>query len=311
MLKNRVKALYVIFFAAFGLYGCKGSSSSSDTGAAPDPVTPVSVTEVKQQTISDSIVLNATATFLQKNYIKASSIGYLQSVNVRLGQHVFPGQKLFTIQTKEARTIGKSISSLDPSLNFSGIISVVANQAGFVTSLNHQKGDYLLDGEPLAIISNNNSFVFVLNLPFELRQYVQVGKSVNMLLPDGGELPGTIAFFMPVVDSLSQTQRVIIRANSVKQIPENLIVKVNILKNSISNSLLLPKAGVLTNETQDQFWVMKLINDSTAIKVPVKKGIESADAVQIISGNIAAHDKILTTGNYGLADTAKVKVVGH
>ncbi len=311
MLKIRVKILSVIFFAAFGLYGCKSGGSSSDTKAAPDPVTPVSVTEVKQQTISDSIVLNATSAFLQKNYVKASSIGYLQTVNVKLGQHVVPGEKLFTIQTKEARIIGNSISSLGPGLNFSGVISVKANQAGFITALSHQKGDYVLDGDQLAVISNNNSFVFVLNLPFELSRYVQIGKTVNMLLPDGEKLPGTIASFMPVVDSLSQTQKVIIRATSKKQIPENLIVKVNILKNQIPNSLLLPQAAVLTNETQDSFWVMKLINDSTAVKVPVKKGIETTSSVQIISDNIAAHDKILTTGNYGLADTAKVKVVGH
>ncbi len=303
------KPLHAILLAAFFLLSCKGSNTASDTAATPDPVTPVSVTEVKQQTITDSIVLNATSAFLQKNYVKASSTGYLQTVNVSPGQYVVQGKKLFTIQTKEARIIGNAISSLGPNLKFSGIISVKANQSGFITQLSHQKGDYLLDGDLLAVISNNSSFVFVMNLPFELRQYVQLGKSVNLLLPDGNKLSGIVGSLLPVVDSLSQTQKVIIRANSVKQIPENLIVKVSIVKNVAPNSLLLPQSAVLTNETQDQFWVMKLINDSTAVKIPVKKGIESASSVEIISGNIAAHDKILTTGNYGLSDTAKVKVV--
>ncbi len=311
ILNLKGKPLHILFLAVFFLLSCKGGNKADDAEATPEAVTPVSVVEVKQQTIADSIVLNATSSFLQKNYVKASSTGYLQSVNVIPGQYVVQGKKLFTIQTKEARTIGNAISSLDPSLHFSGIISVKANQSGFITQLNHQKGDYLLDGDLLAVISNNSSFVFVMNLPFELRQYVQLGKPVNLLLPDGSKLKGTVGSLMPVVDSLSQTQKVIIRAESIKQIPENLIVKVSILKNIVPNGLLLPQTAVLTNETQDEFWVMKLINDSTAVKILVKKGIETASSVQIISDKIAAHDKILTTGNYGLADTAKVKVAGH
>ena len=51
---------------------------------------------------------------------------------------------------------------------------------------------------------------------------------------------------------------------------------------------------------------MKLINDTTAVKVPVKTGIEKGDTVQVISPEFSANDKILSGGNYGLADTAKV-----
>jgi uncharacterized NAD(P)/FAD-binding protein YdhS len=51
---------------------------------------------------------------------------------------------------------------------------------------------------------------------------------------------------------------------------------------------------------------MKMINDSTAVKVPVKKGIETSDKVEILSPEFSPQDKILLNGNYGLADTAKV-----
>jgi uncharacterized NAD(P)/FAD-binding protein YdhS len=65
----------------------------------------------------------------------------------------------------------------------------------------------------------------------------------------------------------------------------------------------------LANETQTDFWVMKLINDTTAIKVPVQKGIETKNQVEILSPKFGPADKIVVTGNYGLADTAKVKIV--
>jgi uncharacterized NAD(P)/FAD-binding protein YdhS len=59
---------------------------------------------------------------------------------------------------------------------------------------------------------------------------------------------------------------------------------------------------------QKNFWVMKLINDSTAVRVPITKGIETTDRIEILSPKFSTSDKFLLTGNFGLSDTAKVKV---
>ncbi|MBC7400292.1 MAG: RND transporter, partial [Mucilaginibacter sp.] len=91
-------------------------------------------------------------------------------------------------------------------------------------------------------------------------------------------------------------------------IPENLIAKARIVKSLKPNTQSLPKSAVLANETQTEFWVMKMINANTAVKTPVKKGIETANSIEILSPKFTAQDKIITTGNYGLADTAKVKI---
>ena len=80
-------------------------------------------------------------------------------------------------------------------------------------------------------------------------------------------------------------------------------------KKSVINTVSLPKASVLTDEVQSEFWIMKMINDSMAVKVPVQKGIESNDKVQILSPPLFAEDKVLLTGNYGLSDTAKVIII--
>ncbi len=69
---------------------------------------------------------------------------------------------------------------------------------------------------------------------------------------------------------------------------------------------MLPKAAVLANEEQSEFWVMKLINDSTAIKVPICKGIETSEKVEILKPSFYKTDRILLSGNYGLPDTARV-----
>jgi hypothetical protein len=63
---------------------------------------------------------------------------------------------------------------------------------------------------------------------------------------------------------------------------------------------------VLSDETENNFWVMKMIDSVTAVKIPVKKGLSTQDRVEILSPVFSPSDRILVSGNYGLPDTAKV-----
>lgn len=310
----------VVLAAAF--FGACGNSARPGEGkdsakvekAAPegsdsvDARTPVTVTSVDRSGLDDYIELNAVSAFLQKSYVKAIANGYLQSADVYPGKYVEVGQTLFTLQTKEARSIGNSISILDSTLKFSGVTTIKANQHGYITQLNHQSGDYVQDGEQLAVISDRNSFVFLLDLPYELRRVVLGRSSVELLLPDGTKLNGAIGPVMPTVDSASQTQNVVIRVATSASIPENLIAKVRVVRTTKTGAQSLPKAALLTDETESVFWVMKMIDSATAVKVPVKKGIETKEKIEILSPIFDPADKILLTGNYGLPDTAKVKI---
>lgn len=278
------------------------------SGDSVDARTPVTVATVSQTALTDYIELNAVSAFLQKSYVKANTNGYLQSADVYPGKKVDQGQVLFTLKTKEAQSIGNTIEKLDTTLRFNGVNVIRANQHGYLTQLNHQSGDYVQDGEQLAVISDRNSFVFLLNLPYELRPVVLGKKTVELLLPDGTKLTGVVGPVMPTVDSLSQTQNIVIRVPSAGPIPENLVVKVRIVRSAKSGAQSLPRSAFLTDETETDFWVMKLIDSATAVKVPVKKGIETKDRVEVISPTFSPADKIIVTGNYGLPDTAKVRV---
>ena len=88
-----------------------------------------------------------------------------------------------------------------------------------------------------------------------------------------------------------------------------LIIKVRIPKKSNGNAITLPKAAILSNETETEFWIMKMINKNTAVKVPITKGIVTDDKIEVLSPSLSSKDQILLTGNYGVADTIKVKVV--
>jgi biotin carboxyl carrier protein len=300
----------LLFFITITLYSCGANASSAEEeAAATDVVTPVTVATAAKDTMSDYIELNATASFLLKTFIKSNANGYLHSSDIKLGQLVDKGKLLFTVTTKEAQSIGNAVNQLDSTFKFSGTNAIHAASSGFITQLDHQQGDYVQDGEQLAVISNSNSFAFIMNMPYELRPYIINKSSVQVVLPDGEILAGTIGQQMPVVDSAAQTQSMVIHVHATHTIPENLVAKVRIVKTFKPSAVTLPKAAVLTDETQADFWVMKMIDESTAVKVPVKKGMESLGRVEILYPAIGDSDRFLITGNYGLGDTAKVTII--
>jgi hypothetical protein len=147
-----------------------------------------------------------------------------------------------------------------------------------------------------------------MNLPYELRPYVIGKNTVQLTLPDGKTLFARIASSMPIVDPAAQTQNIVLKV-AEKNLPVNLIAKVKVVKAMKPHPISLPKQSVLADETQKEFWVMKLIDDSTAVKVPIERGLEVNDRVEILKPVFSNTDKFLLTGNYGLADTARITIV--
>jgi multidrug efflux pump subunit AcrA (membrane-fusion protein) len=302
-----VKSISALFVCLLAVASCKTKDSATTEEPAQVRV-PVTVTSVTFEPLQQYIDLNATSTFLQQNFVKSNLNGYIQKANIKFGDYVNRGQVLFILKTKEAEAIGNSVNKLDSGFKFSGINAVRADASGYVMQVNHQAGDYVQDGEQLAVINDSKSFVFVMNVPYEYKPFISVGKQLQLTLPDGEKFWATVKPSLPMMDSASQTQAVSLSVNAPHPIPVNLVAKVRIVKESKTAAQTLDKSAVLSDETQSNFWVMKMINDSTAAKVPVKTGIESANKVEIISPEFQPKDKILLTGNYGLEDTAKVIV---
>ncbi|HEY6062208.1 MAG TPA: efflux RND transporter periplasmic adaptor subunit [Chitinophagaceae bacterium] len=302
------KSILYFLTVSLAAASCHSKKTQEEEPKELETITPVTVTSVSTDAMAEYIELNATSTFLQKAYVKASTNGYISSVNARIGKMISSGQTAFVLKTKESQSIGNTINLLDTSFRFSGIINIKAGTTGYVTELDHQPGDYVQEGEQLAVISDIRSFVFILNLPYELRPYVINKEFVELMLPDGKSLIGHVSSITPVVDSASQTQNIILTVND-KSLPINLIAKVRIEKNAKSNAVSLPKQSVLSDETQTNFWVMKVMDSTTAVKIPVTKGMEINDRVEILAPTFSVSDKFLLTGNYGLADTAKIKII--
>lgn len=300
----------VVYSGCIMLISCHPGAvvpTAADTGQ--EPVSPVKVINPQYALIRDSIELTAVSAYLQKSFIKSNINGYVQFANAVAGQKVNTGSLLFSLITKEAKAIGNEVNRLDPSFRFSGVSHLRAGQPGFITVVNHQNGDYVQDGEAMATISNLNSLVFLMELPYELHTVSQANPFVELTLPDGEQLIATCSGTLPLVDSVSQTQRIILKVKAKNVIPEGLVARVKLIRHQNAHAILLPKSAVLSNDTEDEFWVMKMISDTVAVRVKINKGMANTQFIEITDPVFKNTDRIISSGNYGIADTAKVRII--
>lgn len=298
--------LFMISGSVFFLSSCKHAVQKSEEVNVVK--TPVTVVPVTYKSVTSTVALPAVATFMNKNIIRAPTAGTIEKILITPGEFISSGQLLFIIRTREAMALDKSVRS-DTSLNFNGLINITSHKEGVINSIKYQKGDFVQEGDEMAFVSEQNSLVFIFDVPFELDKYIPKNRNCNIILPDNRQLIGTITGKLPEMDVQSQTIRYIVKPLSNERLPGNLIASINLVKSTNERALVLPKQAVLGNETQTEFWVMKLLNDSTAIKIIVTKGFENNAEVEITSPGFLQSDRIILTGSYGLPDTARVTII--
>jgi multidrug efflux pump subunit AcrA (membrane-fusion protein) len=310
MIKTKIFSKYIIpamiMLIAVLLSACRNRTAPSEPEISAR--TPVTLQNPSFTSISDSIDLPAITTYLKRNVIKSSVAGVIESVSLVQGESISKGKEVFTLRTKEASVL-RNNQPADTSLGIRGLIKVFNPQDGVVSSVSHQAGDFVQEGDELAVVADNKSLVFVLQVPYEMTTLIKINGSCSLLLPDNTRMKGRITGRFPEMDKQNQTIGFVVNAGNISKLPENLIASGLIVKNEKKNVQVLQKQALLGNETQTSFWVMKLIDDSTAVKVMVKKGIENEQIVEIEDPVFLKTDRILISGNYGLPDTASVIVV--
>jgi biotin carboxyl carrier protein len=297
----------LILSAAVILPFCKNSGSKSEE-AKIEAKTPVTIVSVSDKPISETIDLSAVSVFMNKNIIRSVTTGTIEDISVTPGDFINRDQLLFTVKTREAMAI-QNTQSGDSSLNFKGIIKIFSPKEGIISSISHQNGDFVQEGDELAVIAEQNSLVFILEVPFEFKSLIEKRNTCSLRLPDNSVITGLIKGTLPEMNVQAQTISYLVKPVTTSRLPQNLIAVASIIKNSKGNAAVLPKPSVLGNEALTEFWVMKLVNDSIAIKVIVKKGMETNTEVEITDPVFSPFDRVILTGNYGLPDTASIIIM--
>lgn len=295
--------LWLPFICLYGGLACKKMEVSQKEST--DIKTIVSIVHPSIQNMAEYIQLNGVTVFQRKEIIRSTNTGFISSMKFKQGDFVTAGQLFCTMITKEQDAL-RGIAALDSSLGkFQHPIIVTINVTGVITEISTVQGDYVSEGDVLAKVSEPASLVIQVSVPYEYNQFVRAGKMCEILLPDHKTIRTAITGVLPSVDANSQSQTYIISL-PFRSLPENLNVIIRISRNEKINLTGLPTAAVQTDEMQKEFWIMKMMNDSLAIKIPIRIGLQNDSFTEILSDKIAVTDSIILFGAYGLPDSSRV-----
>jgi len=302
-----MRTLSLLAFILMTLNACQKPPSEEESSAHAR--VSVDVTTLGSGIVRDELTLFATTTYLKRNVVTSPIPAFITQVFVKLGDRIRQGQTLYVLETKERRALGDRTAIADSSFSAFGKISVVAPASGIISTLDKQQiGDYVLEGSPLCTIAESSALSFAVNVPYEYNSLAKAGAKCTLVLPDHSRHPGTFTTQLTTMNAVAQTQTVLAKSDEALFLPENLIISVLVNQSASAKHQILPKTAVLTDEMMENFWVMKLINDSTAVKIDITPGTMNSESAEILEPQFGSDDIFLISGNYGLPDTAFVRV---
>ncbi|TLP70700.1 efflux RND transporter periplasmic adaptor subunit [Maribacter sp. ACAM166] len=298
-----IKKFMVIIVILMAL-ACKNNADNSTKKKAPISV---EVAEVKQHDIKEYLTFNGVTLYQQKENIRSNVTGYVSWMKYKIGDPIRIGQTFATVRTKEQDALKEALK-IDSTLSkFVMPQSIQSNASGVITVLNVTNNDYLAEGDILATVIQPKSLVVQVNVPYEYEDYVSVGSSCEIILQNEESIVAKITGALPTIDPVAQSQSFLIALPN-EDLPENLNVQVRMVYREDAEAITVPKTAVQTNELLTEYWVLKLTNDSMAIKQMVTLKLKNASLVQIDSNGLHLGDKVVTTGGYQMQDSTIVSI---
>ncbi len=286
---------------SLAFYSC---NSNTEEQKEANTGTPVKTVNPFTTTMTKYLQLNANTVYLKKENVRAAFQGYIKKIFKNIGDKIEQNEVLLAMQTRESYAMDNSANKPIEVNKTSVLLKAQSN--GILTRLYFHEGDFVSEGEQIAEISNPGSLAVMLNVPYQNSSDIKIGQNCILLLLGGKKANGKITSSIPSVDAASQTQTFLISRIELLNLPENLNLAVQIPVSTINNATVINKNCILSNENLDEFWIMKLADDNTAVRTNIKKGIENDSLVQVISPALNLKDEIISEGGYGLPDTAKV-----
>lgn len=283
--------------------GDKNQASSSEK-----PAIDVKAVLVKIRDISEYQDFNGTTQYQKKESLRANVTGYIAYLPYERGNEVQRGGTFATVRTKEQNALADAVK-IDSSLaQFVKPLRITSNASGIITTLNVVKGDYVAEGDVLAVIAQPKTLVVKVNVPFSEKNDMEVGTPCQIMIPGQNTIQAQVTSRLPVIDPVNQTQAFLIALPN-SQLPERLNVNVRTVLKQDSTALGIPHKALQTNELMTDFWVMKIFNDTLAIKEMVKPLLQNDSVVQFSSENVKKGDYVVTEGSYQMQDSTKVKII--
>jgi HlyD family secretion protein len=179
---------------------------------------------------------------------------------------------------------------------------------GVVTDRPLYAGETASAGMPLLTVMDTSRVIAKLHVPQADAALLRLGDAATLTAP-GEEEPvqGKVTLISPALDPNSTTVEVWVQAENEKQrLRPGTSVQVTMLAKTLKDTLVVPTESVLT-APDGATTVMVLGTDGRAHQQTVRVGVRQGNAVQILDG-LAAGQRVITAGAFGLPDNTQVKV---
>jgi multidrug efflux pump subunit AcrA (membrane-fusion protein) len=155
---------------------------------------------------------------------------------------------------------------------------------------------------------DTSSLLAKLHLAQASAQKLRIGDKAEVKIPGVDDpLEGAVAFLSPALDAGSTTVEVWIKVpNEGGKLKVGTPAHTTLRGATILKAMQVPPSAIVPS-TDGNTAVIVVGTDGTAHRKPVKTGIRTPEAVQIIWG-LAVTDNVITEGGYGLDEGTSVKV---
>jgi HlyD family secretion protein len=179
---------------------------------------------------------------------------------------------------------------------------------GVVTDRPLYPGEMAAAGTPLLTVMDISSVIAKAHIPQDDAAALKVGNQGTMTVPGIDEpIEGKVTVVSPALDPNSTTVEVWFEAKNPKHaLKPGTSVQLSLTAQTVKDALVVPASSVITTP-EGATAVMLAGSDGRAHQKAVKLGIRNGDDVQILDG-VAASDKVVANGAYGLPDKTKIKI---
>ncbi|MGE5313088.1 MAG: HlyD family efflux transporter periplasmic adaptor subunit [Acidobacteriota bacterium] len=294
----------LVLMTGIGLNAC-AKNDTENTASQDAKGVEVTLTSPVITGMEEDVDLNAVTVYQNQEIVRAGFAGLIVKRYKNPGDRIRAGEALFLMRTKES-SAADTVSIDIGGGRFSGFVRVYAHRPGIVKELDYQEGNAVAEGDKLGVIVDPRSLRIMMNVPYRYAKFVHRAATLVMHLPDGRRLRAQVLNSIPAIDPANQTQTYVLFPSPFAELPANLNIIVKLPVRKTDKAVALPKASILANETQTEFWAMQAINDTLAVRRNVIKGIETDSLVEIIQPVFHVHDRFIAGGAYGLPDTVKI-----
>jgi RND family efflux transporter MFP subunit len=169
---------------------------------------------------------------------------------------------------------------------------------GVVIKRRVDRGEWISEGETVAVIGKDDIIDIVAELPEQFIQYIKIGMQVSASA-NGNNFSGTVIAIVPKGDVATRTFPVKIRTPNHYSLIEGMSAKVTLPKGERNEALLVPRDAIISKFGQTVVFAVK---DSEAVMVPVQIiGFDGLEA-GIASAGLKEEMLVVVEGNERLQD---------